>query len=112
MKKTLSRIIEVISKEAEAKRDSAAYGGERGDGGASRLESELNLFVEGIRACSDAYIDEFNKVLSPGSEFKVPDQWTKYFIEEDKEYQDYLRLKEKFEKQKKDSGRSFFNSVL
>lgn len=104
MKKTLSEIVDVISNEAKSKRTNAEYGGERGDGGASKLEEELNLFVEGIRACSDAYIDEFNKILSPGSEFKVPDQWVKYFIEEDKEYEDYLRLKEKFEK--KDSGKS------
>ena len=98
MKKTLSEIIEVVSKEAKSKRDNAAYGGEWGDGGASKIEEELNLFVEGIRACSNAYIEEFNKVLSPDTAlFKVPDQWTKYFIEEDKEYQDYLRLKEKFE---------------
>ena len=109
MKKTLNEIVEVISKEAKSKRTNAAYGSEWNDGpfvlGASKLEEELNLFVEGIRACSDAYIDEFNKILSPGSEFKVPEQWVKYFIEEDKEYEDYLRLKEKFEK--KDSGRSY-----
>ncbi len=97
MKKTLSEIVDVISNEAKSKRTNTT-GGERGDGGASKLEEELNLFVEGIRSCSDAYIDEFNKILSPGSEFKVPDQWVKYFIEEDKEYEDYLRLKEKFEK--------------
>jgi hypothetical protein len=110
MKKTLSEIVDVISKEAKSKRTNATYGGERGDGGASKLEEELNLFVEGIRACSSAYLEEFNKVLSPDKAlFKVPEQWVKYF-EEDKEYEDYLRLKEKFEK--KDSGRSFFNSVL
>jgi hypothetical protein len=96
MKKTLSEIVDVISNEAKSKRTNTT-GGERGDS-ASKLEEELNLFVEGIRACSDAYIDEFNKILSPDSEFKVPDKWVKYFIEEDKEYEDYLRLKEKFEK--------------
>ena len=113
MKKTLSEIVDVISKEAKSKRTNAAYGGEWNDGGASKLEEELNLFVEGIRACSSAYLEEFNKVLSPDKAlFKVPEQWVKYFIEEDKEYKDYLRLKEKFEKQKKDSGRSFFNSVI
>ena len=111
MKKTLSEIVDVISNEAKSKRTNAEYGGERGDGGASKLEEELFLFVEGIRACSDAYIDEFNKILSPGSEFKVPEQWVKYFIEEDKEYEDYLRLKEKFEK-RKDSGKSFFNPLI
>jgi hypothetical protein len=101
MKKSLNKIIEVISKEIESKRDSAAYGGEWTDGGASKLEEALNLFVEGIRACSSAYLEEFNKVLSPDKAlFKVPYQWTKYFIEDDKEYQDYLRLKEKFENQK------------
>lgn len=108
MKKTLSEIVDVISKEAKLKRTNAAYGSEWNDGpfilGASKLEEELNLFVEGIRACSSAYLEEFNKVLSPDKAlFKVPEQWVKYFIKEDKEYEDYLRLKEKFEK--KDSGK-------
>ena len=97
MKRTLSYIIEVITKEAESKRTSAAYGGEWTDGGASRLESELSLFIEGFKACADHMISELNYIMDPESTIEVPDQWKKYFIKEDKEYQDYLRLKQKYD---------------
>lgn len=97
MKKTLGEIKSVITKEAHNKRESAAYGGERGDGGASQLEGELNLFMSGVKA----YIDKHNKVLSGDTDFEVPEQWVKYFIKEDEEYDEYLRLKNKFDNLKK-----------
>lgn len=96
MKKTLGEIKSVITKEAHNKRESAAYGGEWGDGGASQLEGELNLFMSGVKATVDVYIDKHNKVLSGDTDFEVPKQWEKFFIKEDEEYEEYLRLKNKF----------------
>ena len=93
MKKTLGEIKSVITKEAHNKRESAAYGGEWGDGGASKLEGELNLFMSGVKATVD--------VLSGDTDFEVPEQWEKFFIKEDEEYDEYLRLKNKFDNLKK-----------
>lgn len=97
MKRTLKQIKEIIQKAAHQKREDAAYGGERGDNGASRLESELEMFIKGYKACADAVIFETNHVVDPETEIDVPTSWEGWFKEEDKEYQEYLRLKEKFE---------------
>lgn len=93
MKKRYEDIIESIKKEAEKKRESAGYSGSMGDGGASQLEENLKFFQEG-------YI---NGLVTTGSlegfqnrEVEVPHEWQEYFIHEDPEYQDYLRLSEKF----------------
>jgi hypothetical protein len=65
---------------------------------ADSLESELAMFVAGFKACQDAVIFETNHVVEPETEIEVPKQWEKYFEKEQEEYQEYLRLKTKFEK--------------
>lgn len=100
MKRTLDQIRKKIFSVAHELRENAAYAGERGDGGAARLENELIMFADGYKACLDAYIEETNHILDTDAEITVPNPWRKYFIEEDKEYQDYLRLKEKYENEK------------
>ena len=62
------------------------------------LLSELNMFTAGFKACQDAVIFETNHVLDPETEIEIPKQWEKYFEKEQEEYQEYLRLKTKFEK--------------
>jgi hypothetical protein len=104
MKKTLNEIKVKISKVANSKREDAGYGGRHDDGGASSLEDSLSMFLNGVKSATDAYLDKYiviqYKVLSDDTEYEVPSQWEKYFLEDDKEYQDYLRLKNKFEKNK------------
>jgi hypothetical protein len=56
------------------------------------------MFVAGFKACQDAVIFETNHVVEPETEIEVPKQWEKYFEKEQEEYQEYLRLKTKFEK--------------
>lgn len=95
---SLNRITQRITSCALELREIAGYAGSSNDGGASRLESELAMFVAGFKACQDAVIFETNHVLDPETEIKVPKQWEKYFEKEQKEYQEYLKLKAKFEK--------------
>jgi len=60
------------------------------------------MFVAGFKACQDAVIFEINHIVDPETEIEVPKQWEKYFEKEQKEYQEYLRLKAKFEKDSSD----------
>jgi len=94
---SLNKIRQRITSVVLELRDNAGYAGERGDI-AARLESELAMFVAGFKACQDAVIFETNHVLDPETEIEVPKQWEKYFEKEQEEYQEYLRLKIKFEK--------------
>jgi hypothetical protein len=103
MKRSLTEIMTKVKSEALILRDNAAYGGFHGDGGASNMESELEFFVAGYRYAISAYVSyiEENDDFALGSlphdyPIDVPNKWQKYFIEEDKEYQQYLELKEKF----------------
>lgn len=91
MKRKIEQIVDKITKIAENKRTSAAYSGERNDGGASQLENSLNLFTTGVKTALLA-VKEKTDLLD------VPKQWEDYFIDEDPEYQEFLRLKEKFKK--------------
>ena len=95
---SLNRIRQRISSVALEFRENAGYAGEIGDRGAARLVAELTMFVAGFKACQDAVIFETNHVLDPETEIEVPKQWEKYFEKEQEEYQEYLRLKTKFEK--------------
>jgi hypothetical protein len=87
MKKTIDQIIDKISKVAEDRRTSAGYAGERHDGGASKLEELLSFFKVGVKS---GYLaaKEQTELL------EVPTQWEGYFIDEDPEYQEFLRLKQ------------------
>ena len=92
MKRTLRQIIETVSQKAQQMRTDAAYGGEHGDGGASRLEKELEFFTLGFKAYADTvpdknYLDMF---------IDVPIFWQSYFYRQDPEYVEYIRLKNKF----------------
>jgi hypothetical protein len=95
---TLNKIRQRITSIAHELRENAGYAGSSNDGGAARLESELAMFVAGFKACQDAVIFENAYIVDPETEIEVPKQWEKYFEKEQEEYQEYLRLKTKFEK--------------
>jgi hypothetical protein len=106
MKRTLLQIVETITQKAEEMRTNAAYGDEHGDGGASKLEQNLEFFVLGFKTHKDAIIDEHGKgewgvmgaqILRSEKEIDVPVAWQKYFYRQDPEYNEYLRLKNKFD---------------
>ena len=90
MKKSISQIKETIKKVADKKREDADHGGEMS---AARLESELDMFIRGVKSICD-FIH-----FTPGvdDEIEIPKEWGKYFITEDPEYYEYQRLKKKFE---------------
>ena len=96
MKKTLKEISDKITSVAFNLREDAGHSGSWTDGGASVLEDSLSMFVHGVKAGVNAWW--CGKELVGDYQFEVPEQWVKYFIEEDKEYKEYLRLKTKFEK--------------
>lgn len=96
MKKTLNEIRLKISKVATSLREDAIVSGAMSDYGACELERKLEMFSLGIKAATDAYIEEYNKVLPSDTLYEVPKMWHKYFLEDEVEYQEYLRLKEKF----------------
>lgn len=100
------QIVDTITQKAEEMRTSAAYGGEHGDGGASKLEQNLQFFVLGFKTHADAIIDEHGKgewgvmgvqILKSEKEIVVPADWEKHFYRQDPEYDEYLRLKNKFD---------------
>ena len=88
MKRTLLQIVETITEKANDMRTKATYSGEYGDGGASTLEQNLEFFVLGFRTHGG---------LDLNTEVQVPATWQKYFYRQDPEYDEYLRLKNKFE---------------
>ena len=95
---TLNKIKQRITSVVHELRENVAYDGERSDKDTVRLIAELVMFTAGFKACQDAVIFETNHVLDPETEIEVPKQWEKYFEKEQEEYQEYLRLKTKFEK--------------
>jgi len=64
---------------------SAEYGSDRGP--ANKLERDFKYFYLGLVA---------NGSLSEEDDIEVPEEWEKYFVKEDPEYIEYLRLKSKF----------------
>ena len=96
MKKTLKEISDKITSVAFNLREDAGYSGSWTDGGASVLEDSLSMFINGVKAALNTagIIDGVEDY-----QLEVPKQWTKYFIEDDKEYKEYLRLKNKFERE-------------
>ena len=96
MKRTLRQIVETITQKANEMRTSAAYGGDHGDGGASKLENNLEFFVLGFKTHADAVVDDPNHVIYVQTEVEVPLAWQKYFFRQNPEYNEYLRLKSKF----------------
>lgn len=78
----IDNLIEFILKKADKLQESAGYNGSWDDGGASRLRDEVKFYRY-------------------GQSKSIPKEWKKHvkeFSQEiDPEYDEYLRLKEKFE---------------
>ena len=72
------KLIEFVLREADKKEENAAYSGERGDGGARLLRERVKFFKYGL-------------------EGTIPVEWKEYELQLDEEYEEYLRLKKKFE---------------
>jgi hypothetical protein len=70
-------VMELVLKEAKNREMSAAYGGERGDGGARILRAQVEIFRAGLDG-------------------RIPDEWKSYEKQLDPEYKRYLELKKKF----------------
>ena len=100
MKKTIKEIQLKITQIAEKRRLDAGYSGSMSDGGASVLEKEFDTFILGFDSAISLYVA--NKDLPPEVWIKkpidVPARWKGFFIDEDPDYEVYLKLKEKFEK--------------
>lgn len=110
MKKTLNEISKRIDEVAAQKRMDAGYSGQWGDGGASQLEREIELFKLGFSNSVDMYLhlvdmlpnkDEAVKLVTMDNirnfEIEIPKSWEGYFLKDDAEYEKYLELKNKFE---------------
>lgn len=98
MKKTIKEIQDKIKKVAADRRTDAGYAGSMSDGGASKLEAELDTFIDGFTA-SIQMCAEYSQ-LPPDIGVKpieVPKRWQALFRDDDPEYQMYLKLKEKFQ---------------
>ena len=102
MKKTIKEIKKKIKQIAEKRKLDAGYAGLMSDGGASELENELDTFILGFDSAISLYVE--NKDLPPEVWIKkpidVPARWKGFFIDEDPDYEVYLKLKERFEKNK------------
>jgi hypothetical protein len=77
----LKTLLERVLNEAESLRRDAGFSGSHSDGGASRMESEVEFFKFGMAN-------------------EIPPAWVpiaeQLRAEEDSEYPEYLRLKKKF----------------
>lgn len=74
----LDKLIDLVLKDANRKEKDAVYAGERSDGGASRLREQVKFY-------------------NYGRKNEVPIEWRDYEKQLDEEYEEYLRLKNKFE---------------
>lgn len=78
----IEKLYPLVEAEARRLRDIAAYSGAMNDGGASIILTQLKFYKY-------------------GRDYVIPPEWNdlvkQYERENDPEYQDYLRLKEKFE---------------
>jgi hypothetical protein len=84
MKRTLRQIVETITQKANEMRTSAAYSGEPGDGGASKLEQNLEFFTLGFKAHAGAVVDDPKHVIYVQTEVDVPNAWQGYFFRQDR----------------------------
>lgn len=85
--KLLKFIKESVARSASAARDDAGYGGRMDDGGASNMEERLKYWLDGIKFASTGDTEVYSSIAK------------RLEKETDPEYEDYKRLKEKFEKQ-------------
>lgn len=80
----LNLLREAVRKSAKAARDDAGYGGRHDDGGASRMEEQLRYFEDGMTFAMTGKSQMYGVTLE------------KLKRENDPEYKEFLRLKEKF----------------
>lgn len=74
----IKRLFLLLEEEAEQKAISAHHNGAFNDGGASAILKDIELYKKGM-------------------DLEIPEQWEKHFIKLDSEYDEYIRLKKKFE---------------
>lgn len=98
MEKKLPEIRRVINDEIDRRNNLSEAMGERTNYAADELENELSWFAIGISTAIDAIVEREHQMdMLNNTSFEVPDNWKKFFIKEDPEYKEYLRLKSKFE---------------
>ena len=81
----LGLINSAVAKSCKALREDAALSGSWDDGGASRSEEKLKAFNDGVTFALTGVTQLYGHIIK------------KYELEHNSEYQEYLRLKEKFE---------------
>lgn len=84
--KIKSEIIKRVKESAEQRRYNAGMAGSHGDNGAATSERELEYWVDGIFFANTGKTEKYKSIVQ------------KIENDADPEYQEYLRLKEKFEK--------------
>lgn len=77
-------IRQTLTSTAKEMRESAALGGGWGDGGASKMLSDFEVWLDGVNFALTGETNEYKEII---------DKHTK---DNDPEYQEFLRLKEKF----------------
>jgi hypothetical protein len=75
----VDELIKLVLKDANKKREDAAYGGQHHDGGASMIETQVKFYNYGRAG-------------------KVPPEWKGLESQLDPEYAEYQRLQKKFGK--------------
>lgn len=84
----LKKAVSLYSKKAQDKRESAAYSGSYGDGGASVMEAKLNAFLSGWNREIPDWLEE----CVDQAEIEIEREAYK----KDPEYTKFLELNEKF----------------
>lgn len=74
----IEEIIKLVLKDADDKKQRAGYAGAMSDYGASNLRNQVKFYDLGRKGI-------------------LPTEWEKYANQTDVEYQEYIRLKKKFE---------------
>lgn len=74
----LEKLFKLLAEEAENRALSAHYNGSFNDGGATAILEEVDIYKKGMN-------------------MEIPKQWEKHLAKLDSEYDEYIRLKKKFE---------------
>jgi hypothetical protein len=82
MDKRIETIMQLVLSEADDKESSAAHSGGWGDGGAGTLKDQVRFYKLGMQG-------------------KMPEEWKKYEVTLDPEYQKFLELEKKFGKHRR-----------
>jgi hypothetical protein len=89
MRENHKAFVEYVKNVAESMRDDAGHNGRMDDGGAGRLEDTIMAYDGGVLGIIPASLDSL---------------WQQFKKEKDTEYQEYQRLKAKFESEQQPSG--------